>query len=343
VPALILTFIILGSFFKTDGIGFIKAVKGNFVMRRWSSIVLFALLIIFPIFVNSIDPFLVVFGTNILIYVILGLGLQAIFGAAGMVELCHAAFFGIGAYTSALLAVKFGLPFILTAVCGIVAAVLGGLIMAPIVRLRESYYAMSTFAFGGIVTVLLRELPFTGGVNGLGGIPPVAFGAISFEDPIWFYYLVLGVVVGIYLLFQKLASNFFGMSLNAVRQNEASSQAIGINPNWMRSLVTLLGAGSAGLAGVLIAHSQGFISPDMFNTDKSLFVVGIVVVGGLRYAQGAWLGAIAMMFISEYTRELREYITLVYGLILALSMIFFPQGLWGLRTLVTRKETRKYL
>lgn len=313
-------------------------------MRRWFPIILLALSIAYPILVNSIDPFLVVFGTNILIYTILALGLQAIFGSAGMVELCHASFFGIGAYTSGLLSVRFGLPFFVTGLCGIVAAVLGGLIMVPIVRLRESYYAMSTFAFGSIVMVLLRELSFTGGVNGLGGISPASLGRLSFEKPIWFFYLVLALVIAVYLLFQRIGTNYFGMCLHAVRQNEASSQAVGISPNAVRSFVTLLAAGSAGLAGVLIAHSQGFISPDMFSTDKSLFLVGIVVVGGLRYPEGAWMGAIVMMIVAEYSRELKEYIALVYGLVLALSMIFFPKGLWGyLRSLITQKQSQKFL
>jgi branched-chain amino acid transport system permease protein len=110
----------------------------------------------------------------------------------------------------------------------------------------------------------------------------------------------------------------------------------------LRSLVTLLGAGSAGLAGSLVAHMQGFINPDMFTIEKSLFILGIVVVGGLRYAQGAWPGALVLMLISEYTRELMEYIQLVYGLILALSMIFFPKGLWGLFTLLFKKKTTQH-
>jgi branched-chain amino acid transport system permease protein len=308
---------------------------------RWKPVFVL-LLVLFPIWANSYDRFLIVFATNILIYIMLGLGLQAIFGSAGMVELCHAAFFGIGAYTSALVAIEWHLPFPLTAVAGIVAAALGGLIMVPIIRLREVYYAMSTFAFGAIVVVLMKEMPFTGGVNGLGGIPKASIAGIGLEDPLVYYYVVLILVIAVHMLFSKLSGNFFGMSLNAVRQNEPGAEAVGIYPNRLRSLVTILGAGSAGLAGSLVAHMQGFINPDMFTIEKSLFILGIVVVGGLRYVEGAWPGAMVMMFTSEYTRELREYIQLVYGLILALSMIFFPRGLWGLFTLLSKRNTTRH-
>jgi len=310
---------------------------------RWSFIFV-ALVALFPIWANSYDRFLIVFATNILIYIMLGLGLQAIFGSAGMVELCHAAFFGIGAYSSALIGIKWRLPFPLTAVAGILTAGLSGLIMVPIIRLREVYYAMSTFAFGAIVVVLMKELPFTGGVNGLGGIPKASIAGIRLEDPLVFFYIVLILVIAVYGLFSKLSTILFGMSLNAVRQNEPAAESVGIYPNRLRSLVTILGAGSAGLAGSLVAHIQGFINPDMFTVDKSLFILGIVVVGGLRYIRGPWPGALVMMFISEYTRELKEYIQLVYGLILALSMIFFPKGLWGLVTLLWKqKAIRHYL
>jgi branched-chain amino acid transport system permease protein len=310
-------------------------------VSKWS-LILLVLVVVFPIWANGYDRFLIVFATNILIYIMLGLGLQAIFGSAGMVELCHAAFFGMGAYSSALMGIKLHLPFPLTAVAGIVTAALGGLIMVPIIRLREVYYAMSTFAFGAIVVVLMKELPFTGGVNGLGGIPKASIAGISLEDPLIYYYVVLILVLAVYMLFARLSNNFFGMSLNSVRQNEPAAESVGIYPNRLRSLVTILGAGSAGLAGSLVAHMQGFINPDMFTIEKSLFILGIVVVGGLRYAQGAWPGALVMMLISEYTRELMEYIQLVYGLILALSMIFFPKGLWGLFTLLFKKKTTQH-
>lgn len=279
---------------------------------------------------SSVNPFILIFLANTFLYVLLALGLQLIFGYAGMIHLSQAAFFGIGAYASALVTRSFGWPFLAGMTTAIVASVLAGLLMSPMVRLKSVYFALASFGLGPITQVLLRELPFTGGVNGLGGIPPPQIAGFDLGTPVRFYYLVWFALVLFYSICHLLARSPFGLALRAIRQNELAAHACGVNVPKMQIKVILIGVGAAGLAGSLVAHVQGFISPDMFSVDKSLFIIGMTVVGGLGSLPGAVLGTALMMFVAEYGRLFEQYVMLVYGLVLALFMIFLPRGLWGL-------------
>ncbi|MBI3000732.1 MAG: branched-chain amino acid ABC transporter permease [Deltaproteobacteria bacterium] len=289
------------------------------------SLVGFALPLVF-----GVNPFILIFLANTFLYMLLALGLQLIFGYAGMIHLSQAAFFGIGAYASALVTRTFGWPFLAGMVTAILAAVLAGLLMSPMVRLKSVYFALASFAVGPITQVLLRELPFTGGANGLGGIPPPQIAGLNLETPARFYGLTLFVLVLFYSICHLLARSPFGLALKAIRQNELAARASGVDVSKMQVKVILIGVGAAGLAGSLVAHVQGFISPDMFSVDKSLFIIGITVVGGLGSLPGAVLGTALMMFVAEYGRLFEQYVMLMYGSVLALFMIFLPQGLWGL-------------
>jgi branched-chain amino acid transport system permease protein len=277
----------------------------------------------------SVNPFVLIFLANTFLYMLLALGLQMIFGYAGMVHLSQAAFFGIGAYTSALVTRTFGWPFLAGVVTATLAAALAGLLMSPMVRLKSVYFALASFALGPITQVLFRELPFTGGVNGLAGIPPPEFAGLNLGTPSRFYYLALFALSLFYTVCHLLARSPFGLALKVIRQNELAAQACGVNVSMMQVKVILIGVGAAGLAGSLVAHVQGFISPDMFSVDKSLFIIGMTVVGGLGNLPGALLGTALMMFVAEYGRLFEQYVMLVYGLVLALFMIFLPRGLSG--------------
>ena len=280
-------------------------------------------------FLDRTDPFVFIFLTNTFLFMILALGLQLIFGFAGMIHLSHAAFFGIGAYASALVTRNLHWPFLAGALTSVAVVVLVGLLISPIVRLKSVYFALASFSIGPIALVLMRELPFTGGANGLGQIPPVSIAGLAFETPVSFYYLCFAVLVVFYILCHLLSNSPFGVSLKVIRQNELLAASCGINVPRNQVKVFLIGVAAAGLAGSLVAHVQGFISPDMFSVGKSLFILGIVVVGGLGSLPGAILGTAIMMFVEEYSRFFQDYTSLVYGLILVFFMIFFPRGLWG--------------
>ncbi len=289
------------------------------------------------------DRFLVVFLANTLIFAMLALGLQITFGAAGMIVLSQAAFFGVGAYTAALLARNLHVPFLLTLPAAAVAAGLTGLVMAPVVRLKEVYFAMATFSFGAITAVLLRELPFTGGVNGLMGIPPASLAGFTFSDEGRYYYLILALVTLQYWLYQRLLRAPFGLALNAIRQNELAARAVGMPVATLQVKAILLGVTAAGAAGALFAHTQGFISPDIFSVSKSLFILGMVVVGGLNSLPGAFVGALIIQVVSEYLRDFKEATMLVYGVILVTFMVGLSKGLWGFLTQVGPWRTGRYL
>jgi len=287
------------------------------------------LLVCLP-FLFETDPFIFIFLTNTFLFMILALGLQLIFGYAGMIHLSHAAFFGIGAYASALVTTSFQWPFIAGLLISVASAVLVGLLISPIVRLKSVYFALASFSIGPITQVLLRELPFTGGANGLGQIPSASILGFGFTTPVRYYYLSFLVLVAVYFLCHLLSNSPFGASLRAIKRNELLAATCGINVPRNQVKVFLIGVAAAGLAGSLVAHIQGFISPDMFSVEKSLFLLGIVVVGGLGSLPGAILGTAIMMFIAEYSRFFHEYIALVYGLILVCFMNFFPRGLWAM-------------
>lgn len=280
-------------------------------------------------FLFQTNPFIFIFLTNTFLFMILALGLQLIFGFAGLIHLSQAAFFGIGAYASALVTRDFQWPFLAGLLTAVAVTVLIGLLISPIVRLKSVYFALASFSVGPVTQVLMRELPFTEGANGLGQIPAASIAGLSFATPTAFYYLSFFVLVVIYLACHLLSRSPFGTSLKAIRQNELLAASCGIDVPRVQVKVFLIGVAVAGLAGSLVAHVQGFISPDMFSVEKSLFVLGIVVVGGLGSLPGAILGTAIMMFVAEYSRPFHEYSALVYGLILVCFMNFFPRGLWA--------------
>lgn len=305
----------------------------------WSAgsvVVLCGALVLLPLVFPG-NLFVFIFLANAFVYMILALGLQLIFGYAGMIHLSQASFFGIGAYASALVTRELHWPFLAGLGASVAAAVLAGLIMSPIVKLKAVYFALASFSIGPITLVLMRQLPFTGGVNGLGGIPAAGVFGYTFETPVRFYYLALGMVILVYAGFHLLTRSPFGMSLRALKENDLAARSCGVNVAGAQVKVILVGVGAAGLAGSLVAHVQRFISPDMFSVEKSLFVLGITVVGGLGSLPGAILATGVMMFLAEYTRVFQQYIMFVYGLILALFMIFLPRGLWGLLEDATRR------
>ncbi|HYF94002.1 MAG TPA: branched-chain amino acid ABC transporter ATP-binding protein/permease [Symbiobacteriaceae bacterium] len=293
------------------------------------------------------DPYLTVFLSTTFIYAMLSLGLQLTFGAAGMIILCQAAFYGVGAYGGALVAARLHVPFPLTIAAGMVSATLAGLVMAPIMKLKEVYFAMATISFGAIVTVLLRQLPFTGGVNGL-NVPAAELFGFSFRAAEQYYYLALVALVVQYLCFRRLLASPFGMCLNAIRQNESAARACGIPVAQLQIKATAWAVAAAGAAGALMAHFQGFIAPDMFTTSFSLWVLGMVVVGGLQSMGGALVGTLALALVREYSRGFKEYVQLVYGLLLVLFMVLLPRGLWGFveriqQALFPRHAPHRYL
>jgi branched-chain amino acid transport system permease protein len=266
-----------------------------------------------------------------LVYAVLALGLQLLVGSAGQLSLGHAAFYGTGAYTSAILTRKLGVPVEAAFVAGAVVAALLAVTMVPILRLRGNELAVATLGFGVIVhSVLLNEEWLTEGPFGMMRIPPFALGPLAFNTEFRFYYLGLGVVVLTYLAFRRLTRSRFGRALEAIRQSEEAAVTSGINPVVYKSKVFVIAAFTAGLAGGLFAHLNRYLNPNDFTLAESINVLVMVVVGGLGSLEGAIAGAFIIVFATEYLRAFKEYRLIVFGALLVALMALGAEGLRGL-------------
>jgi len=284
------------------------------------------------------SPYLLSTAIFIGIFTIVTLGLCLLMGYAGQVSLGHAAFWGIGAYTSAILTVKLGVsPWLAMAAGVVVTAGVAYLIAIPIFRLREHYLAMATLGLGIIATLAFGEFrELTGGPSGLPGVPRLAVGGFVFAGDVEYYYLVWAVVVVLIGLSLNIVNSRVGRALRAVHASEAAAESIGVDASRYKLQVLVLSAAYASLAGSLYVHYMQFVSPQAFDFGVSVRLVVMAAVGGLASVWGAPFGAAAVMLVTVLLREALplvipnasgEHITIVYGLVLILIMIFMPEGL----------------
>jgi branched-chain amino acid transport system permease protein len=269
-----------------------------------------------------------------LVYAVLALGLQLLVGSAGQLSLGHAAFYGTGAYTSAILVRKLGVPVEAAFVAGAVVAALLALTLVPILRLRGNELAVATLGFGVIVhAVMLNEEWLTEGPFGMMKIPPFRLGPLVFDTEFRFYYLGLAMTVLTYLAFRRLTRSRFGRALEAIRQSEEAAVTSGIDPVRYKSKVFVIAAFTAGVGGALFSHLNRYLNPNDFTLAESINILVMVVVGGLRSLEGAVLGALVVVFASEYLRAFKEYRLILFG---ALLVVFMAMGADGLRGLPSR-------
>ena len=278
-----------------------------------------------PLLLDTYETYLV---TLILIYATGALGLQLVIGYAGAIIVGHAAFLGIGAYTSAILTVYFGVPFLLAIVAAAIVAAVFGLLFGPILRLPTHFCAIATLGFGEIMhLVFINWKKVTNGMSGISGIRKPSIGAYVFEEGAPFYFLTIVVLVIVYAALQRLIRSRYGRGLIAARENELASISMGVNVAWYRTLSFCIAAGCAGIAGSLYAHFFSYISPDSFTILQSIAFLTMVVIGGLGSFAGAVIGAFFVLGIPEMLRALAEYRILIFGLLLITFMVFLPGGL----------------
>ena len=272
------------------------------------------------------------------IYAILSVSLNFMLGYAGIISICHSAFFGIGAYAGALISLKLGLPFVMEMVLACSITGLCGLIIAaPTLRLDEDYMSLATYAFGVIVyTVLSNWHSLTRGPLGLPGIPRIEIFSLVF-DQLWSYacLVVFFVVLTITCLTSWIRSPL-GKLLMAIREDQIAVSAIGKNVAFFKIEATVVSAFFAGIAGVLLAHYLTFIDPSTFVIQESFIILGMVVFGGMGTIVGPVAGAITMVFIPEglrfvglpssYAAHLRQ---VMFCLLIILILVKRPQGLFG--------------
>lgn len=326
--------------------------------QRYAAFALLAVALILP-WLPFADRNLVDKMTLILIYVMLGVGLNITVGLAGLLDLGYVAFYAVGAYSYALLAEYFGLSFWLCLpLAGLFAATAGLLIGFPILRLRGDYLAIVTLGFGQIVRiVLVNWQSLTGGPNGITGIPRPSFfglpftagavGGVTFSQffgipfspnhRIYFlYYLILALVVLAAWFTDRVRKLPLGRAWEALREDEIACRSLGLNPTTIKLSAFALGASFAGLAGSFFATRQGFISPESFTFLESAIILAIVVLGGMGSLVGIILAAIILVGLPEWFRELEQYRMLAFGGAMVLIMLWRPQGLLAQRTPTVR-------
>ena len=285
-----------------------------------------AALIVLP-WIES-DKFVLHVLSLIAIASIVAMGLQVLLGYSGQLSIGQAAFYGIGAYTSALLTTKLGLPFPLALLGAGIAAAVASLLMVPITRLTGAYLAVATLGFSIIVYLFLKnEEWLTGGSYGFISIPRAALFGFVLRDAIYSYYLNVGVAAIVYLTFARIEGSRFGRAINAIRQDADAARASGLRVTLLKSECFVIAAFVAGLAGSLYAHEVRYLAPNDFTFWKSIEILIMVVIGGVGSLAGAILGAMVVVGLPEYLREIGDYRMLVFGAILMATMLFGEGGL----------------
>lgn len=297
-------------------------------------------LIFFPLLGQGNEYFITIFvfwGIN----AIIAMGLCLLMGYAGQISLGHAAFFGLGAYSSGILTTKYSLPPIGGIICGIILA--GGiayLVGKPTLRLKGHYMAVATLGIGEIIYIIFNELiPLTGGPSGLSGIPLLTIGGQSLEG-IKFLYLVWILLLLLLIFSLNLINSRIGRAWRAIHGSELGALTLGIDVPRYKLQIFVLSAIYAALGGSLYAHFVTFISPSSFGLMFSILLLMMVVVGGAETLWGALLGAGVLTFLPEYLRGLEDFEVLAYGAILMIVLLFMPRGiLFALKRIFWR--TRK--
>jgi branched-chain amino acid transport system permease protein len=277
------------------------------------------------------EPYLYRVFAVALIFAILALSLTLVAGQAGQISLGHAGFFGIGAYTSAILSTRVGLsPWIGLAAGTVLAGLIGAIITYPALRVRGHYVAIATLGIGQIVAfTLLNWESVTLGPMGITRIPPISFFGLDIVRPSELYWLVLAISIGVALLIWQLTRSHLGRSWRAIREDETAALTCSIRADHYKALAFGLSAGIAGLGGALIAHFYGYVSYDSFLARESILVLTMVVLGGMSSIPGAFVGALALIGIPELFRPLADYRYILYGILLLLVIRFRPRGLIG--------------
>jgi branched-chain amino acid transport system permease protein len=275
------------------------------------------------------------------IFTILTLSWNLLAGFTGQLNLGHAAFYGIGAYTSSLLALKLGIsPWFGLFGGGLLAACFGLLLGVPALRLSGPYLAITTIGFAEILRLVATNwVELTRGSLGLSGIPlltPISLGDWSFQFYFEkdYYYVVLGAVLLTLFCMRRLTRSEFGISLQALRDDEPGAQSIGINTSAYKLAVFTISAFFAGFAGALYAHFVRLVSPETMALHTTFDILTMTMIGGLGTIGGPVLGALSLTFVSEWLRYLEDLLKLhirlvIYGLMLILTILFMRQGLIG--------------
>jgi branched-chain amino acid transport system permease protein len=279
----------------------------------------------FEIFWATYGTLVLSLGTNALLALSIYLTL-----ACGLLSVANAAFMGIGAYTSALLTMQAGAPFLAALLSGaLVPAVIASIIGRPTLRLSGVYLAMATLAFGEVVRIAILNMEgLTGGALGLNGIPQLT----------GWTHVAVAVITTLYILL-RCARAHVGRAMSAICQDETATEVMGLNVRAYKLFVFVFGAALAGLAGGLNAHFTFFISPNEYGFERAVEILAMGVLGGTGSPWGAVIGGVILTLLPELLRGLGHYRPLLNGLILIVIILYSPKGIWDLSHYLRRRLT----
>jgi len=300
--------------------------------RKWyffpiAALLAFLILLPFPWALGQYTTLMIFIGLSTMVTV----GLCLLMGYAGQVSLGQAAFYGLGAYFSAVLSKNYEInPWLAMLTAAVVTGAFAYVIGYPIFRLRGNYLAMATLGLGIVMYILFREMSqFTGGPDGMSGIPYLSVGGFVFNTPFRRYFLIWGFCLALLLISQNIVNSRTGRALRAIHGSEAAAESIGVNVNQFKVKIFVLSAVYASLAGSLFVHHLRFVSPQPFDFLASVKLVVMAVIGGLASVWGAIFGAGTTRLLSdELLLQFGEWDVVIYGAILMLVMIFMPEGLF---------------
>jgi branched-chain amino acid transport system permease protein len=282
--------------------------------------------------------YLIHLATLFSIYAILGLSLNLVVGFTGLLSVTHAAFYGIGAYTTAILLTKFGMNFFVSLIIGmVITAIFAALIGLVLSRFKGDYYALVSFGFNIIVfSVFLNWQALTRGPLGIPGIAKPSFFGFDFNTNVLFLLLAAGFLLLAWLWSSFITNSSFGRVLKAIREDEKAIQVFGYYTPGYKLTIFVMAAMMAAVAGSLFASYISFIDPSTFTLDESIFLLAVIILGGLASLRGSVAGAAVLIILPELLRfvgfpaeiaaQMRQ---VVYGVILILLMLYRPQGLLG--------------
>jgi len=277
-------------------------------------------------------------GVLVSIYAILAMSLNLVVGYAGLLSITQAAFYGIGAYASAILITSYGMNFFLSILIGMAIAALAAFIIGYVLsKFDGDYFALGSFGFNIIIfSIFLNWQGLTRGPLGIPGIDRPSILGFTFSDNISFLILSVLFAGAIYFISQFIVNSSFGRVLKAIREDEKAIQIFGYKTHWYKLIIFMIGAMIASIAGSLFASYITFIDPSSFNLNESIFILSIIILGGLANNKGAVWGAVFLILLPEALRfvgfptdvaaQMRQ---IVYGLILVFLMLYRPQGLMG--------------
>lgn len=269
---------------------------------------------------------------------ILGMSLNLVVGFTGLLSVAHAAFFGIGAYATALLMTTAGMNFFSAMLSGVLIACGVSLGMGFVLsRFRDDYYALGSLGLNVIIfSILLNWQEFTRGPLGIPGIGRPSLGSLTFTDNVFFMILALFVVCGVWFMSHQLMKSSYGRVLRAIREDEQALEMFGTRAYWFKLSIYMFSAACASVAGSLFASYISYIDPFSFTINESIFLLTLIILGGLASLRGSVIGAIVLVLLPEVLRfvgfpheiaaQMRQ---LIYGLLLVFLVLYRPQGLMG--------------